>query len=195
MSKIKTAQQIANELAAPFTVIGLDGRIYPAHKWKVQTAKGLCVPYIDARQAQQRLNDILGVDGWGNTFIETNGDGLICEITALIEGKEVRKSNVGTRTSIEAEKGQASDAIKRAATAFGVGTYLYDMQPVQVKMSGKFPVDEKGNILSTGDELSSFINLKNPLMAKLFEIWNSLNETQKKSLQNDFSNIKKALEE
>ena len=39
----------------------------------------------------------------------------------------VTKSDCGTETDVEAEKGQASDAFKRAGVMFGIGRDLYDL--------------------------------------------------------------------
>ncbi len=185
----KTAEQIMAELAAPFTIIGADGKIYPAVKWYQQTNKGICVPYIDARQVTQRLNDVLGIDGWSNTFIETTSSGLICELSLIINGVQITKSNVGTKSNIAAEKGQASDALKRAAVAFGIGAYIYEMAPVQMQVNGGKLVTEKGEPLDTPDKLSSYINMKNPYKAKLSEVFKSLSKDKQTELNALFNEI------
>ena len=183
-----------HQLQAPFTAIGADGQVYPAHKWKVQTTKGgvaVCVPYLDANQVINRLNEVFGLDGWSNTLIETSDSGMICEITAIVGGKEVTKSNVGTPSEYEKQKGQASDAIKRAARNFGIGAYLNDIENVTLKLSGRFAADGKGNALRTGAELTSYINQLHPLRAKLSEIYRAVGKSA--GLDNEFQKIWEAL--
>ncbi len=190
-------EEILEKLKAPFETVGADGKTYPDHKWKMQTNGGVCVPYIDSVQVVNRLNDVLGIDGWGNTLIEMSGKGLICEITATIGDKEVTKSNIGVETSIEAQKGQASDALKRAAVNFGVGAYLKDVGSVFMKTTKvgnkTYPVTDKGIALKTGDALSSYINMKNPFRAKLTEIYRSISEADQKLIEKEFTAIWKVL--
>lgn len=193
-------KSIAEQLAAPFETIGADGKIYPAHKWKGNTYKGdkvLCVSYIDARQAINRLNQVLGVDGWSNNLIEMSGKGLICELILSIDGKEVSKSNVGVESDYAKEKGQASDAIKRACVNFGVGAYLYEMQPVALKWTKvngkKYPTTDKGQALITGDDLTSYINMLNPFRQKLSEIYMSIPEKDRPQIDQEFKKIWKVL--
>jgi len=160
----------------------------------MQTNAGICVPYIDSRQVSARLNKVLGVDGWSDTLIETTGNYIICELTCYVNGKAITKTDVGTPGNVEKDKSQASDAIKRAAVKFGVGEYLYHMEPVKVKTvqgsnGKKIPATAEGKPLPTGDALTSYINMKHPLRAKLTEIYNNLNETEKQNLSENFTQI------
>ena len=63
-------KEIYKMLSSPFTTSGADGKEYPAHKWRVQKGRR-CVPYIDARQVSERLNEVFGLDGWNHTIEET----------------------------------------------------------------------------------------------------------------------------
>jgi len=193
---MNTKDNILERLSAPFEIIGADGKRHPDHKWKVKVTKGefaICVPYIDARQVASRLNDVLGIGGWNDTLIETSGASLICEITIFVENKQITRSNVGTPSEYAKEKGMASDALKRAASKFGVGEYLYNVQPVKmpkVSKNGKiYAATDDGKALITGDELSSYINQKHPLRAKLTEIYHSLTKNEKEKHQDNFTNI------
>jgi recombination DNA repair RAD52 pathway protein len=193
---MKESTTIQQQLTAPFTMIGVDKKEYPSHKWKPQVCnniQAICVPYIDARQVSERLNNVLGIDGWSNTLIETTGKGMICELTAIIEGKEVTKSNIGVESDYAKEKGQASDALKRAAVNFGIGAYLYNIEPLTLKtvsVKGKnYPATDKGEALITGDALTSYINMLNPLRAKLIEIYRSLTKEDQKSIEPEFIKI------
>lgn len=189
-------KEIQKQLEARFTTIAANGEIVDNHKWKVQTTKtgmAVCVPYLDSRQVTTRLNNVLGIDGWSNTLIETSDSGMICEITIIVNGKEVTRSNVGTKSEYEAKKGMASDSIKRAAVNFGVGSYLYDMQPVKLKIAiengKKYAATAKGEALKTGEALTSYINQKHPLRAKLTEIYNALDNNDKKEVSDNFTKI------
>ncbi len=195
-------KEILKKLSAPFTMIGVDNKNHAGHKWKVKVTKGdfaICVPYIDARQVTQRLNEVLGIDGWSDVLIETAGAALICELTIIIDGKEITRSNVGMPSEYAKEKGKASDALKRAASKYGVGEYLYGMQSVKlskINVGGKiYAATSDGKALMTGEELSSYINLKHPLRAKFVEIYESLNEKEKKEHGNKFVDIWNILSE
>lgn len=104
-------------------------------RWRVQsfkdTQKGLfaiCVPYVDARDVQDRLDEVCGVANWQDRYKEVKGN-LFCEIGILINGEWRWKSDVGTESNIEKEKGEASDSFKRASVMWGVGRELYKMKP------------------------------------------------------------------
>jgi hypothetical protein len=63
---------------------------------------------------------------------------------------------------MEAEKGEASDAFKRAAVKWGIGRFLYDLPEMRLKVakSGKSyqPADEQGNALYGKEKLSEYCN-------------------------------------
>lgn len=86
--------------------------------------KGIALAYIDSREVMKRLDDICGVGGWQDRYVPVDG-GLICELSILIDGAWITKSNAAGNTKVEALKGGASDALKRAAATWGVGRYLY----------------------------------------------------------------------
>lgn len=181
---MKENSEIYKKLSAPFTTTGADGKTYPAHKWRIQSGKR-CIPYIDARQVSERLNEVFGLDGWSHVIEETNQKMLICTLSCNIEGKEVSHSDVGTPAKVESEKSMASDSLKRAAVHFGVGKYLYDLEPITL------PSDTPTSILRDPIQLSSYINQGNPMRSKLSEVYRSLGE-KAKSLDQQFKDIWKA---
>lgn len=99
-------------------------------KWRVgQTAKdktkATALAYLDAREVYKRLDDVCGIDGWSSKITEIK-DGFICELSIKMPGGEwVTKSDAADFTDIEAIKGGASSALKRAAAVWGIGRYLY----------------------------------------------------------------------
>lgn len=114
-------------------------------KWRVQSANqygAICVAYIDARDVQDLLDDVCGPENWQCRFSEHKGN-LFCEIGIRVNSIEengfwVWKSDCGTESQVEKEKGEASDAFKRAAVMWGIGRFLYSLPIVTlpVKQDG-----------------------------------------------------------
>ena len=107
-------------------------------KWRVGTTKqdksqGLALAYLDAREVYKRLDDVCGAGGWQDKYIEIK-DGFICELSILIDGQWITKSDSADFTDIEAIKGGASSAMKRAAAVWGIGRYLYYLPNVWVDL-------------------------------------------------------------
>jgi len=188
------AKEILKRLSAPFESIGANGKMQPDHKWRLMTTKygtADCIPYITANQIKQRLNEVLGIDGWSSTLIETSSDlkMLICELSIEIDGKTTTRSDVGTPSEYESMKGMASDALKRSAKGLGIGAYLEQLGTVKLKKSGKFAMTENGTILRDPESLTSYINQRHPLRAKLAEIYRALSEESKEKHSDTFKEI------
>ena len=106
-------------------------------------ANMLC--YVDARYVQDKLDEIVGVGNWSAEFIEIKR-ALFCRITIsyLRDNGDigiVSKMDCGTESNVEKEKGEASDAFKRAAVHFGIGRDLYSLPNYRAEMTesnGKF---------------------------------------------------------
>ena len=116
-------------LKAPFPIDSLSWRVGNKSNWdKVakkpkdpnKPVKAQMLVYIDARDVQDRLDEICGMN-WSNDFKEVNGR-LVCNLT--INGV-TRSDGAGDR-DFEGEKGGLSDALKRSAVLFGIGRYLYN---------------------------------------------------------------------
>lgn len=116
--KLKNLQ---DKLKNPFDPKFLKWRVGATNKEKT---KGIALAYLDAREVMKRLDDVCGLDGWRCRHIEVK-DGFICEIDIKIGGEWITRSNAAGNTQVEAVKGGASDAFKRAAAVWGVGRYLY----------------------------------------------------------------------
>lgn len=81
--------------------------------------------YKDSRCDMRILDESYGIDGWQNSYETINGE-LFC--TIMVRGKDgdwVRKQSNGSPSNMEAEKGRASDAFKRAGFMLGIGRELY----------------------------------------------------------------------
>jgi hypothetical protein len=119
-----------------------------AISWRAQSVtkdgtKAMALAYIDSRDVRRRLNDVLGHSNWTNKFMDCGDGKLACELSARVDGEWITKSDGAGSTDVEAEKGAFSSALKRAAVAFGVGEYLYDMPTIWVpcesyEKGGKF---------------------------------------------------------
>lgn len=133
-------------------------------KWRVQSSNqwgAQCVAYIDARQVQDLLDEVCGQDGWHVTFEEHKGN-LFASIGIFTDKGIVCKSDCGTESNVEKQKGEASDAFKRAAVMWGVGRFLYDLDiiklPVKEKNGKYIPYSEKAGKFVYGDDITKWCN-------------------------------------
>ena len=106
-----------------------------AVSWRAQSltgdgTKAMALCYIDARDVMNRLDDVCGPAGWQDSYHETAKGRLICTISINCDGVWVSKSDGAGDTDVEGEKGAISDAFKRTAVKWGIGRYLYDIEPV-----------------------------------------------------------------
>ena len=83
------------------------------YKWKPGKGGGE-LAYIDARQVMDLLDEVCGPANWQRKTHEV-GEKVYCSIGIFTGGQWVWKDDVGTESNWEADKGQASDAFKRAA--------------------------------------------------------------------------------
>ena len=92
--------------------------------------------YKDARVDMRILDEIFGINGWQRTHEVINGN-LFCNIDIWDQEKKcwVRKQDVGIESKAEAEKGQASDAFKRAGFNIGIGRELYTAPFIWIVLS------------------------------------------------------------
>ena len=121
-------------------------------KWRVQSfskqkAQATCVAYIDSRGVQDVLDSNCE---WSDRYYEENGM-LFCEITIYADGREYKRSDTGSESNVDKQKGHSSDAFKRAAVKFGVGRFLYSLDIKYLTASEKkttsnypFVIDNNG---------------------------------------------------
>ena len=139
-------------------------------KWRVQSFSkssqtASCVAYIDARDVMDILDQVVGTENWQSDFKEIKGNlyaGVGIRLNNSIEW--VWKWDCGTESNTEKEKGEASDAFKRAAVKWGVGRFLYDIPIQYVKSNEKktasnypFVVDDNGQKVW---DVTEYINKK-----------------------------------
>lgn len=86
--------------------------------------------YKDARVDMNILDETVGSANWQREHYECKGN-LFCRVGIDVgthEGKAERwvfKSDCGTESNTEAQKGEASDSFKRACFNWGIGRELY----------------------------------------------------------------------
>lgn len=135
---------ITQRLKEPFDPRVIHWRVGATNAKKIQRetgdknakpTKGIAVAYINSRDVTKRLDDVCG-DLWQDRYPFEG----CCEIGLKIDGEWLWRSNGAGKTDFEAEKGQYSDAFKRAAVMWGVGRYLYYLENIWVDLDqwGKF---------------------------------------------------------
>ena len=140
-------------------------------KWRVQSfskfkAQGQCVAYIDARDAQKKLDEICGKENWQALYYEV-GSMLFCKVGIKIGEEWVWKSDTGSESNIEKEKGHSSDAFKRACVLWGIGRFLYDMKIQYVDANEKKTTSNFPYVISNGNrvwDLTKHIRDKKPAL-------------------------------
>lgn len=123
---------LLNQLKNPF-----DPRLV---KWRVGGG-GKQLAYIDARDVMKRLDEVVGAGKYKTRYTPVEG-GFICELSIYLQMDDgsyewITRSDGANNTKVEPIKGGISSALKRAANAWGIGRYLYYLDP------NKF---NKGNI-------------------------------------------------
>ena len=80
--------------------------------------------YKNARVDMNILDEAVGAENWQREHYECKGN-LFCRVGIRHEGEWVYKSDCGTESNTEAQKGEASDSFKRACFNWGIGRELY----------------------------------------------------------------------
>jgi len=152
-----TTAEIMQKLAAPFASSDVEWRVQHTNNEK---DRGLAVPFIDSRAIQERLDTVLGAFHWRTEFrpwhqvrktgkntgsqrepdtdAELNASQL-CGLAIYCEerGEWIIKFDGAENSDIEPVKGGISDSFKRAAVLWGIGRYLYKINPVWVAVEKK----------------------------------------------------------
>ena len=122
------------KLNTPLTINEIDFRVQSVNKGGYATI----LAYKDARVDMNRLDAVYGVDGWQKKYDLIDGK-LFCSVGVYSEKLKqwIWKQDVGTESNTEKEKGQASDAFKRACFNLGIGRELYDYPLIQIQLTDK----------------------------------------------------------
>ena len=104
--------------------------------WNKDKTRYTVLLYKTARTDMDILDEIFGIDGWQVEYHPIEGK-LFCNLGVFSEarGGWIWKESNGAESNIEAEKGQASDALKRAGFMFGIGRELYSAPQIWLDKS------------------------------------------------------------
>ena len=101
-----------------------------------------------------------------------------CELSILINGEWITRTDTGTagKSALKGDRGEeiqtkgaVSDSIKRAAVQWGIGAYLYDIDPIWVDYNGKMPITKDGKPLYP-KELNNYLNKLNTNLGLFYQI-------------------------
>lgn len=116
---------VAFRLAVPFDPSEINFR---ASSLNADETQALAVAYIDVHTVQDRLDGVVGVDGWRDRF-ELLADGtVLCGLSLRVGANWIEKCDVGGQSPQKdpghRRKASFTDALKRAAVKWGIGRYL-----------------------------------------------------------------------
>lgn len=93
--------------------------------------------YKNARADMAILDETYGREGWQRDHKEVKGN-MFCGVGIKTEtGEWIWKWDCGTESNTEKEKGESSDAFKRACTNIGIGRELYESPNINLKVKTK----------------------------------------------------------
>lgn len=116
--------------------------------------------YKDARVDMTLLDEEFGILGWQREHSFKDGKNY-CKVSVFDKEHNVWvvKEDIGTPSNTEADKGQASDAFKRACVNLGIGRELYTSPKLVVELGDKeyyATKDGKGNDVYRASTFISF---------------------------------------
>lgn len=156
-------------------------------KWRVGDSSGNqsneIYPYYDSDQAEQILDTVAGVEGWGCEYREV-AKMLFCSISINVDGELVEKSDAGgarasrkkditevDKATFEA-KAAASGAFVRSAAKWGIGRHLALLPKITLKNAGQgVMIAPDGTKLSSPAELTAWCNKITPSIRYLITIY------------------------
>lgn len=108
--------------------------------------------YKTSRTDMDILDETVGPEGWSCEYYECKGT-LFCRIGIRTDpaDKWVYKDNAGAPSNMEAQKGEASDALKRAGFAWSIGRELYTAPFIWVPAT-KCNIQPQGNKFTCYDK-------------------------------------------
>lgn len=123
------------QLKEPFTADQIDWKLLLTIPFNGET-RGLVAPYVKSRAIQDRLDRVVGVDHWQSDMAAVTNpspelNAFTCKIGIYDEKLGwVWKSDGAGGTDYETVKGGCSNALKRAASQWSIGRYLYYLDDI-----------------------------------------------------------------
>lgn len=108
--------------------------------------------YKDARVDMQVLDEAVGQTDWQVKYERDSKGILQCSIgiwdpeKAMGSGEWVWKTSNGVPSDFESDKGEYSDAFKRAGFMWGIGRQLYDFPQIWVQLSEGDYYEDNGKV-------------------------------------------------
>ncbi len=114
----------------------------------IDTVWANILAYKDARTDMEVLDEACGQMGWMNEYQRDSKGVLQCTISIWDESKQmwISKTSNGIESDFEAEKGEYSDAFKRAGFLWGIGRQLYDFCTIRVQLSDRDYYEKDGKV-------------------------------------------------
>lgn len=105
--------------------------------------KATLLLYKDARTDRRILDESVGAENWQCEYYAVNGI-TFCRVGIKTqEGEWVWKSDCGSESNIEADKGLSSDCFKRACFRWGIGVELYSIPRIKITCPDKYYLDDR----------------------------------------------------
>lgn len=103
-----------------------------------QTVKCSLLLYKNARVDMKILDELYTPMGWRRSHRVVN-DNLYCQVDVwdAKKGEWIGKEDVGVESNTAAEKGEASDAFKRACVNWGIGRELYSAPKITIRLNDR----------------------------------------------------------
>ena len=101
------------------------------------------IPYKTANIDKKRLNEVFGPTNWEREHSGVKGEICTLRIRESKEDAWVSKTDIGTESTFEREKGLFSDGLKRAGFCLGIGAELYDYPKIQIQLTPEEKRDVK----------------------------------------------------
>lgn len=132
----QSAQKSVWDSIPLLTAQDIECRVQSVSRAKSGRVGAVLLLYKDARVDMRILDQVFGPGNWQRTHEVINGN-LFCNIDVWDPDKAawVRKQDVGVESNTEKEKGQASDAFKRAGFNVGIGRELYTGPFIYVELA------------------------------------------------------------
>jgi hypothetical protein len=127
---MSSLEQVMKKLSQPLDASNIS--------WRVQSIVGggkyaILLGYKDARVDMMRLDEATG-GSWQNKYERDEKGVLRCGIAIKTDGEWIWKWSNGVESQTEQEKGEYSDAFKRAGFMWGIGRELYELPTMFVSL-------------------------------------------------------------
>lgn len=138
-------------LNRPLTRSQIDFKVAQVTKGR-DDVRATILAYKDARVDMQVLDEACGQLGWQCTYQRDSKNVLQCSIGLWDEEKKqwIWKTSNGIESDFESEKGEYSDAFKRAGFMWGIGRQLYDFPQISVILNEKDYFEKDGKVKASG---------------------------------------------